>query len=75
MEGPHKGIGDVNSCTHYPASDIEVILPNKRESIILTEQYKHTLNLPLKIIESAKQVTNPLGGNRYRNNQHRVLLV
>ncbi len=56
-----KEIGDVNSCTYYPAADIEVILPNKRESIILTEQYKHTLNLPLKTIELAKQVTHPLG--------------
>jgi len=42
-----KDIGLVNSCTYYPDADIEVVMPNERESKILTHQYEHTLKLPL----------------------------
>ncbi|PWE00604.1 ASKHA domain-containing protein [Marinilabilia rubra] len=40
-----RNIGLVSSCTYYPNSNIEVVLPNQRESQILTHQYLHSLHL------------------------------
>lgn len=55
------GYGVVSSCLYYPDSDLKVILPGKREAKILTNQYKNTLYLPLKLNELATKVAYPLG--------------
>ncbi|MGQ1786843.1 MULTISPECIES: ASKHA domain-containing protein [unclassified Saccharicrinis] len=56
-----KGVGLVNSCTHHPDSDIEVILPNDREAKILTHQNQYTLHLPLQVNGLAQQSDYPIG--------------
>jgi len=41
-----KGEGPVLSCSYYPDRDIEVILPDKRETNILTSQTEYLFDLP-----------------------------
>jgi len=41
-----KGEGTVLSCSYYPDRDIEVILPDKRETNILTSQTEYLFDLP-----------------------------
>jgi uncharacterized 2Fe-2S/4Fe-4S cluster protein (DUF4445 family) len=40
------GEGTVLSCSYYPDRDIEVILPDKRETNILTSQTEYLLDMP-----------------------------
>ncbi len=56
-----KHYGTVTSCLYYPTTDIEVILPDTKESKILTDQYKHTLKLPLNPCCLAANVHSPMG--------------
>ncbi len=41
-----KGEGDVTSCIYLVTSDIEIVLPEKREAKILVEQHEHTTEVP-----------------------------
>ncbi len=41
-----KGEGPVLSCSYYPDRDIEVILPDKRETNILSSQTEYLLDMP-----------------------------
>ena len=41
-----KGEGDVTSCIYQVTSDIEIVLPEKREAKILVEQHGHTVQVP-----------------------------
>ena len=41
-----KGEGDVTSCIYPVISDIEIVLPEKREAKILVEQHEHTTQVP-----------------------------
>lgn len=56
-----KGEGSVASCVFPVGKDMEVILPDKRESQILVDQHKHTITLPLQPGESVKLSNNPHG--------------
>src|SRR5512133_2350195 len=42
-----KNEGLVPSCLYPLKESIEVILPDKREAKVLTEQHQHTIQLPL----------------------------
>ena len=41
-----KGEGEVTSCIYPVTNDIEIILPEKREAIILVDQHEHTIEMP-----------------------------
>ncbi|WP_066631604.1 ASKHA domain-containing protein [Labilibacter marinus] len=56
-----KGLGLVNSCTHFPNDNIEVVLPNEREAKILTHQNDYTLQLPVQLDELGQQSAYPIG--------------
>jgi len=56
-----KNVGTINSCTYWPDKDIEVILPNRIESRILTHQHTNTLKLPLEPSPLAQSLTYPIG--------------
>lgn len=56
-----KMVGVINSCEYYPVSDIEVILPNEKESQILTAQHQYLLKLPVEISALAHDISYPIG--------------
>lgn len=41
-----KGEGDVTSCIYSVTSDMEIVLPEKREANILVKQHEHTCQVP-----------------------------
>jgi uncharacterized 2Fe-2S/4Fe-4S cluster protein (DUF4445 family) len=41
-----KGEGEVTSCIYTVTSDIEIVLPEKREAKILVGQHEHTVLVP-----------------------------
>ena len=43
-----SGEGNVISCTYYPVKNIEVILPDRTEATILTEQTEYLYDVPLE---------------------------
>lgn len=56
-----KEVGFINSCEYYPYSDIEVILPNKKEAQILTAQHEYLLKLPAETSTLANNISYPIG--------------
>lgn len=42
-----KGEGVVTSCIYRVSNPIELVLPDKREAIVLVAQHQHTIQLPL----------------------------
>ena len=56
-----KNLGVINSCTYLPDKDIELVLPNQRESKILIHQYKNSLKLPLEPTPLAQSLAYPIG--------------
>jgi len=55
------GIGSVTSCVYYPENDIEVFLPDHRESQILTTQYKYSTKVTPYPGEVTMKASYPLG--------------
>jgi uncharacterized 2Fe-2S/4Fe-4S cluster protein (DUF4445 family) len=56
-----KGEGTVLSCSCYPDHDIEVILPDRRETKILTSQTEYLLDLPYDEGHHSNLTTQPYG--------------
>jgi uncharacterized 2Fe-2S/4Fe-4S cluster protein (DUF4445 family) len=56
-----KGEGIITSCRYYPSTDVEVILPDKRESQILVAQSDYLEEFPLNEINISKLSKNPFG--------------
>lgn len=56
-----KGEGTVLSCSYYPDHDIEVILPDKRETKILTSQTEYLFDLPYNERLHNNLTTQPYG--------------
>jgi len=56
-----KGEDFVTSCVYYPDHNIEVVLPDKRASQILSTQYEYSLKVPVYPGELAMKVSYPLG--------------
>ena len=51
----------VSACTYIPERDLAVILPDSRESKVLTTQYMYSVKVPLLPGASALKATYPLG--------------
>jgi uncharacterized 2Fe-2S/4Fe-4S cluster protein (DUF4445 family) len=56
-----KQVGFINSCEYYPDADIEIILPNEKESQILTAQHDYLLKLPVGPFLLANNISYPIG--------------
>jgi len=56
-----KGEGDVSSCIYKAIRDIEIILPEKRETKILVVQNEHTIQVPFIPGDSAGLSLFPYG--------------
>jgi len=56
-----SGEGNVVSCTYYPLQDIEVILPDRTEANILTDQTEYLYDLPLAAEHEGHLGENPYG--------------
>lgn len=56
-----RGEGYVTCCQYYIQKDIEISLPPEREMTILTNQYEHSLVMPLNPGPSAMKSSYPFG--------------
>lgn len=56
-----KGEGTVLSCSYYPERDIEVILPDRRETNILTSQTEYLYDLPYDMGSHVNLTAQPYG--------------
>jgi uncharacterized 2Fe-2S/4Fe-4S cluster protein (DUF4445 family) len=56
-----KQVGFINSCEYYPDADIEVLLPNEKESQILTAQHHYVLKLPAETSALVNNISYPVG--------------
>ncbi|MDA3824236.1 MAG: ASKHA domain-containing protein [Bacteroidales bacterium] len=56
-----KGEGYVTSCLYYPETDIEVLLPDRRESQILTTQYEYSTKVTPYPGDAVMKASWPLG--------------
>ena len=56
-----KEIGEVNSCNYFPTTDIEILLPTSKESLILTHQYQNAIHLEHQKNELAQSCSSPFG--------------
>lgn len=55
------GEGSVISCTYYPRKDIEVILPDKTEAVILSDQTEFLFDLPMEQKSTVYATHQPYG--------------